>query len=432
MFAVSRPNRFLALGLTFSLLAFEVPSRNAEASVVDPEASHARVAAVAACSSIDWNQVSAQVADLRAMKHVRPIAPGPNPLIDPVGFHAFVASTMPRFAPRPSSWHVSTAAEEATERAALVIARTGASIPHVLQDCHERAAASLQAASRMLQSCQNPPCEPPVLKYASDTNGNYADIYTSGQTATGTSTFSKTGTKTLSGSNSGVTIKNLYNPATNSYITVPGVQTAVSGNASSTTAVPQPAYVPQTGWVVLPGTNYWMYLNQSNDTAVVQLDGSGNNYYIVSTTGSGGFEVSFHVYESNGTLVQKTTAIASASSGNGGDARTRSFAGGFSRDVTLGEAALTLGVVAAGVGGVLIGVGGAAAIAGWLLVGEGAQWVVNGYLIDQYLAAQKAANEDYEWVSDGEGGDEGGGCDARTRSVAQRFDESCVFDGDLW
>jgi hypothetical protein len=334
-----------------------------------------------------------------------PRSPVPSVLRDPADFATFAATTMPRGPLLASTSHPMTPVEFATFRAARLVAIAGLPVPKAISACRSQPSAALKPQILCPQGgCGN---LPPHFVAATDTNGNFGYVFTGGQQAGTGTLYASGGSGVANMSETEVTITNLYDPQTGQYLNVPGIEATFTGGITGSLEAPEPAYVPQNGWVVLPRTSYETYIDQSAQTLTVEYDGTGKNYAVVSLNGSGGVTTGYHVY-SGGTLVAKTSVVSSPAAGKL-PAGAGEYAG-----LVAAEAALAAQKA-----------GGAGPFGSQLLAGT-EQALLDGQLPD----LQPMVIEDPSPIEWGPGG---GGCGAVATQDARGvrpLDSNC--DDDLW
>jgi hypothetical protein len=215
---------------------------------------------VAACSQIRTGDVAAVVATIRAARNAN-VAPDPIEVRDaksnPAAFHAWLERNKPRGTPHITI-HQMTPVEFATFRAAMVASTGRISISRAINACSAQASAANKASPRSTpcetSSCNNP-CPSRTTQHDAS-NGTYNLLYfnsiCSGKPSSTTS-YNSNGTTLNNGTTSLVTITGYPGAASS----IPGVQSSIpTSSGTVVTTLPGGAYVPQKGWVTLPGATY--------------------------------------------------------------------------------------------------------------------------------------------------------------------------------
>jgi hypothetical protein len=311
--AVASMAALVALG-TAVVPAFASPMSSPRALTASELAADA--SACAGLRPADVAAYAAQVRDARMQDQRRPSEPN---LSSPSAVRAFILATMPRYSPGGGSTHALTSQEFATDRAGSLVATTTMGVFAAIGACRGQAAAA-HARNQPLQTCGHPPCYVPwPVKTTYDTIGDYTDLCENQQTGTYVSAtgFTPRGTQATTGSIqlvSNTTWEPWVNGGKGGTATFPAVaQTAATSATSIVGNLPVPSSVPQSGWVVLPGSNQWAFL--AADSVLVPIDASGNDYYMVNAVASGGMQSYVHAQPPGGQAISQYSPITYAASG---------------------------------------------------------------------------------------------------------------------
>ncbi len=292
---------------------------------------------------------------------------------------------------------------------------------------------------------QNCPGGPPCgnfywVKTNYDTAGYTGNQDVNGSTGAIASVGGKdsTGTQTTGVAHGGLVTISTWEPFANGgkggVVSLPAGQKTTTDGAtgkSFVTNIPSPTAVPQSGWVVLPGP-FWAWFG-SNE-GVLELNNSGNDYVVAALSASGGLQLTWHLVNQSGQVVQWTSAISYAE----GSAAATSGAqllpdGGFTPQGTallqVGSALMTLGTALLA-GGILGGNAPAAALGALSFVLGGiVTWEATKYT---YAVEEPAV--DWMYADDDFGG--GIGCSiagaSGTRGVRPLCQSGSDGDGDYW
>ncbi len=429
---------------TISLATSIVPGPLAAAALPDaaPSSNIQLLAAdTRACGQVRASDVATYVNDVFAARRQTAIERSRVPdLSTPGAIREFVRQTMPRVRPAGGTTHAMTSREYATYRAGMLVVDRGLSVNAAIRACGAQATLARLHAQPDTQSCGDPPCNVPITVEATyDTAGNYGNLYVSKITTkiVSQTSFNSSGS-TLANGSAGTSTTSWWEPWGNGgkggTVTFPSASIGTKTSTGTLTgALPVPSSVPQSGWVVLPGCNLWAYL--TTDEIIVQLDNTGNDYYIVSETSSGGMQVYFHGISSSGQVYSETSPI-SYPAGSGGSAIARSgvrhpdgMISGFINP-QMGSAAITIGLY-------LCSLPGFGSI-GFVTVCAGVIIIWASHYDTTVVAATAWADDDGYLDAGGGGGGGGGGCDvSRPGNVpslapATRLPQDDSCDEDDW
>jgi hypothetical protein len=281
-----------------------VPAPSAAAAM--PTATIPQLASdVSACAALRPDEVAAYAADLRDARVQTLRSPASPDFANHAVVRELILTTMPRFRVIGGSSHAMTAREYATYRAGELVADRGLYVSAAINSCRGQAARASVGRVPNFQSCGYPPCNVPhPVKTMYDSAGNYTDLYLNQQTGAYVSetSFSSKNAQTATGgiqAVSNTTWEPWVNGGKGGSATFPAVaQTTATPNASYVGNLPVPSSVPQSGWVVLPGSNIWADLG--SNSVLVPVDSTGDNYYTVSGVANGGVQV--HTYNGEGNV----------------------------------------------------------------------------------------------------------------------------------
>lgn len=236
---------------------------------------------VSACSQIRSADVAAAADTIRAARAVV-VAPDPievkNQKTDPVAFHAWLERNKPRGNPHITI-HQMTPVEFATFRAASLVSKGRITVAAAISACPLQAASAVRANpdGTVCNSSCNGPCTA-VTSQHNATNGTYnilRDASICSGRPSSTQSYYSNGTPLNAGTTSLVTITGYPGAASS----IPGVQSSIpTSSGTVVTTLPGGEYVPQKGWVTLPGATYKgsqlsAYIS-SNDSFAVSLSAS--------------------------------------------------------------------------------------------------------------------------------------------------------------
>ncbi len=283
--------RAVASALTVVALTAAMLPTPGEAAILSPAFAPVAVGAsaaafsgnVAACEGVRSADVAAVVATIRAARNAV-VAPEPieskNWKTNPAAFHAWLERNKPRGNPHMTI-HQMTPVEFATFRAATLASDGRVSIAAAISACRVQALSAMKASPRNTcnsSKCVNDPC--PKVQWKYNVANGTIDVLSDNSPCSGKSStatyYQSNGTTIGSETTTLVTITG-YPGAKSS---IPGVQETTPtkyGNVVAT--LPGGNYVPQSGWVTLPGVT-WKggavtgYISPSTSTFTVSLDAS--------------------------------------------------------------------------------------------------------------------------------------------------------------
>ncbi len=249
---------------------------------------------LAACSQIRAGDVASVVMTIRAARSAV-VAPEPiearNWKANPAAFHAWLEHNKPHGNPT-ISMHAMTPVEFATFRAANLVSDQRMTVTSAISSCRAQALSALRAHP-LTPVCQAQNCNPcpPITTRQNVANGMY-NILTDNSECTGKSSPNK-----LYASNGA-----LNAPGTTTLVTIngyPGTNSPIPGSQASTTTqygnvvttMPGGKFVPQTGWLALPGQTYnksqlYEYVDPSSKNVSVSFD--SNDWFTGYETSYGG------------------------------------------------------------------------------------------------------------------------------------------------
>jgi hypothetical protein len=286
-----------------------VPAPGAAAAIVPAITIPQLAADVSACGVLQPGDVAAYAANLRdARAQTRRSQAVPN-FANPAAVRELIRTTMPQFRLLGGSSHAMTAREYATYRAGELVAE-GLNVSAAIGACRGLASSASFGNVSGAQVCSYPPCNVPhPVKTMYDTSGDYTNLYLNQETGSyvGEVGFNAKGAPAATGAIqpvSNTTWEPWVNGGKGGSTTFPAVTQTISlPNVTYTGNLPLPSSVPQSGWVVLPGSNIWADLGAN--TVMVPIDASGNYYFTVSGTANGGVQVV--TYYAGSSLASATT-----------------------------------------------------------------------------------------------------------------------------
>ncbi len=311
---------FRALGAAFvalTLFATPLESRATPAGMRIAGATAGFQLTAQSCAAIDGGTVTRLLAQRAAMRGIRN-APLPSEALherdDPKAFHAFLLRTMPHTS-NGVSYHRMTAAEYANFRAAALVDADRVSLATTRSMCLSEVARGRSVNPMWQSGPGGNPC-PPVSETTTLGNGTKSTLFWSSACAmkdpTSATVYNSGGAALENAAGTPITITG--EPGTNGPI--PGEQMSIPTPAGQTAnlALPDGAYVPQSGWVQQPSVSLYngkensIYLNPSTPSATVVFDAndwgevslSGSTYTLYSDIANAPASTTFNVAAING------------------------------------------------------------------------------------------------------------------------------------